>query len=91
MEIQLAIAAANMAPRGFKIRGYEIRDVKHGNPILSRGKGDKQEAIRKNINQYTEQLDQIDFILYLIGANGEEKEITTRYEWDSNEAVVVHQ
>jgi hypothetical protein len=88
MEMQLALAAANMAPRGYKIIGYEIRDVKHGNPLLSRGKGDKQEAIRNNINQYTEQLDKIDFILYLEGADGD-KQIHKRFEWDSNEAVEI--
>lgn len=88
MEMILAVAAANMAPRGYKIIGYEIRDTKHGNPLLSRGKGDKQEAIRNNINQYTEQLDKIDFILYLEGKDGEQQ-IHKRFEWDSNEAVEI--
>jgi len=87
MEIQLAVAAANMAPRGYKIAGYEIKDAKTGNSMLSRGKGDKQDAIRAAINKYTKMQDKIEFTLYLEGKSGDEKEVTTRYEWDSNEAV----
>lgn len=89
MKMMLALAAANMAPRGYKISGYVINDVKTGHTLLSRGKGDKQESIRNAINKYTEKQGTIDFVLFLDGAGDDEKEITKRYEWDSNEAVEI--
>jgi hypothetical protein len=90
MEMFLATAVANLAPRGYKISGYVIKDTKTGNPLLSRGKGDKQEAIRRSIDRYTEQQGTIDFVLFLDGKTKDDnKEITKRYEWDSNEAVEI--
>lgn len=85
----VATAAANLVPRGFKMTGYEIKDVKSGHTLLSRGKGDKQEAIRNSIAKYAEQMHQIDFVLYLEDKQGNEQEQHKRFEWDSNEAVEI--
>lgn len=86
----MALAAVNMAPRGYKISGYVIKDTKTGNAMLSRGKGDKQEQIRNSINKYAEMRGTIDFVLFLDGKTEDDnKEITKRYEWDSNEAVEI--
>lgn len=84
-----SLSAANIAPRGFKIAGYEIKDVKTGNTMLSRGKGDKQDHIRDSISKFCEKREQIDFVLYLEDKAGNESQTVTRYEWDSNEAVPV--
>lgn len=90
MKIQLAVAAASFAPRGFKIVGYEIRDVKTGNTMLSRGAGGKQADIQRSIDRLCEDRGLIYFDLHL-QAKGEEGYTTqtTKYEWDSNEAVKV--
>lgn len=89
MELELAVAAANMAPKGFKIAGFEIRHIPTGNPMLSRGKGDSQASIRQSIDKYTEREGKIDFVLYLANKDGDISEQHTRYEWDSNEAVKI--
>lgn len=85
----IATAAANLVPRGFKMTGYEIKDVKSGHTLLTRGGKDKQEAIRNSISKYAELMHQIDFILYIEDKAGNEQQQHTRYEWDSNEAVVI--
>lgn len=84
-----AMAAANIVPRGFKMTGYEIKDVKSGHTLLTRGGKDKQEAIRNSIAKYAELMHQIEFVLYLEDKQGNEQEQHKRYEWDSNEAVEI--